>query len=180
VTSESGALDRNGVDLLTGKGPRTDPRGKFSVDEVPSGKGTAVFMDPDADLTAGAIATVEFELEAGETLDLGTIKGVQTQAVPRDERGTLQLRTQTAGWKRRPRPPGTDLEAEDPEAPVIGDPETDRLWVRSVEIGGVAEQAGLLPGDEIIGIDGQSVETLGAGTAAQMLSDSRLRAGQDV
>ncbi|EDM80391.1 hypothetical protein PPSIR1_11465 [Plesiocystis pacifica SIR-1] len=186
MTTESNASrGQGGMGLLTGQGPKTGYDGRFVIDEVPPGKGTLTFMDPDIDLgSAAAVAVVDFELEPGETLDLGTVKGTQTESVPRDERGDLGMRVTTATWDERPRPPGTDLEASDeepdPEPAEPGKPAPVRLWVRSIDVGGAAEDAGVVPGDEVLTIDGESVASLGAGTAAQKLSNSRVRAGQSV
>lgn len=182
VSVETGRADAStGIGLLTGKGPKTGRDGRFEVGELGPGKGEVVFMDPDVDLASGApVATVEFELEPGQSLDLGTIRGIQTDSVPTDERGTLGLRVAVSKFEDRPRPPGTDLDEEDPGAPSFGDPKASRVWVRSVDVGGVAEAAGIVPGDEVLTIDGQAVSSLGAGVAAQMLSKSRLRVGQEV
>jgi C-terminal processing protease CtpA/Prc len=93
----------------------------------------------------------------------------------------LQMGLRVATWAKRPRPPGTELEpesdADDEEEDADDD---DRLWVWSVEVGGVAEAAGIVPGDEIVTVDGQSVETIGPSMATSRLSQSRLRIGQAV
>lgn len=180
AVASSGEMDADvGLGFLFGKGPKTDAKGKFRIDKVAPGKGTVGFLDRDASLAGGEVAEVPYDVEAGETLDLGTIQGLPASDVPDDQRGTLQLRTRVASFAERPRPPGTELdesEAEDDDA----DQGPLRLWVFSVEIGGIADQAGLEPGDEILTIDGQSVASLGATTAQSMLGRSRLRVGQSV
>ncbi|GEM_PF-1251736 len=177
VRSEGGNNAGAGMGVLTGKGPKTKRDGGFEVEDISAGKGSVVFLDPDLDLSDNnAVAIVEFEIEAGETLDLGTVKGVQDDTVPKDERGTLDMRVTVASFADRPRPPGTDLSKEEPPAEPAD--ESKRLWVRSVEVGGVAETAGVVPGDEVLSIDGRAVAGLGAGTARELLSTSRIRSGQ--
>ncbi len=163
--------------LLTGQGPKTDSDGRFEISGVAPGKGTITFVDPDVELWDSAeVAEVEYQLEPGADEDLGTIKGIQGDKIPKDERGTLQMRTRQATWAKRPRPPETDLDAEQPDPEAD---ETSRLWVYSVEVGGVAEQAGIAPGDEIVAIDGQSVASMGVSMASR-LSSARLRVNQEV
>ncbi|HLT40659.1 MAG TPA: carboxypeptidase regulatory-like domain-containing protein [Enhygromyxa sp.] len=181
MVMSAGRMDPGaGLGMLTGQGPKTDREGRFEVSKVAPGKGTIEFLDPDAGLAGSAtVAEIEFELEPGADQDLGDIKGVQGDRIPNEERGSLQMRWRQTTWAKRPRPPGTDLEAEQPDEEAEADPST-RLWVWSVEVGGVAEQAGVTPGDEIVTIDGQSVASLGVPMAANLLSPSRLRVGQDV
>lgn len=179
--ASTGEMDGTlGLGFLLGKGPKTDAQGKFRIDEVAPGKGSVGFIDRDANLAdGGEVAEVAYDVEGGETLDLGTIQGLASNDVPVDQRGSLQMGTHVATFAARPRPPGTELdESEDEDEDEDEGPA--RLWVYSVEIGGVADQAGFEPGDEILTIDGQSVASLGASTAQSVLSRSRLRVGQSV
>jgi hypothetical protein len=180
VMSDSISDTSAGVGLLTGQGPKTDKRGRFEITGVSPGTGTLTFLDPDVQFSSGStdVAVVEYRLEPGATEDLGTIRGMQGDSVPADERGSLQMALRQAPWAKRPRPPGTNLDAERPDDQA--DDPTMRLWVYSVDIGGVAEQAGVAPGDEIITIDGRSVAELGAPMAASSLSAARVRVGQEV
>ncbi|MBK6923094.1 MAG: carboxypeptidase regulatory-like domain-containing protein [Deltaproteobacteria bacterium] len=158
--------------MFTGGGPRTDARGRFELDEVPPGDGNLTFVDPD-DAGAGAAAEVKYHVDGGAEADLGTITAVRTAKVPVDERGDLGLRTRSASWSKRPRAKGAKDDREAPD-------EADHLWVFAVDIGGPAEAAGVEPGDEIVAIDGQQVSSLGAGTAARLLSRASVRDGQSV
>ncbi len=181
VVASNNDLDASsGIELLMGKGPKTDARGKFEVTKVAPGKGTVTFMDRDASLAGGGeVADASYEVEAGQTLDLGTIQGVAASDIPKDQRGSLQMSTRVASFAERPRPPGTVLEDED-EVDEDADAGPPRLWIYAVEIGGVADLAGLEPGDEILTIDGQAVANLGASTAQGLVSRVRLRIGQSV
>lgn len=181
VTHDGGHTDMSaGIGVLFGQGPKTDADGRFELPNVSPGKGQLEFMDPATQMYGSVnIAEVEFELEPSAVEDLGVIKGLQGADVPKDERGTLQMSTRRATWAKRPRPPGTDLDAEEPNERAEAD-ETTRLWVWSVEVGGVAEQAGVVPGDEIVRINGESVASIGVSMAANRLADSRLRVGQEV
>ncbi|MFO7562428.1 MAG: carboxypeptidase regulatory-like domain-containing protein [Enhygromyxa sp.] len=181
IVMSEGRFDSGaGLGVLTGQGPKTDRDGRFEITGVAPGKGTISFVDPDVELSASAeVAELEYELEPGADEDLGTIEGTSGDTVPKAERGTLQMSARQATWAKRPRPPGTDLATEEPDEQQQADP-TTRLWVYSVEVGGVAEQAGVAPGDELVTIDGQSVANMGAAMAAKRLSTSRLRVGQEV
>jgi hypothetical protein len=181
MVMSSGRIDPTaGMGMITGQGPQTDREGRFEVTGVAPGKGRLSFVDADVSLGGSLdVAEVEYELEPGADEDLGTIKGNRDDSIPKDERGTLQMYTRQATWADRPRPPGTDLKAEEPNEEAADDP-TTRLWVWSVEVGGVAEQAGVTPGDEIVSIGGQPVSSIGVPMAASRLSSSRLHVGQDV
>jgi hypothetical protein len=181
MVMSAGRMDPSaGLGMLTGQGPKTDREGRFEVTGVAPGKGTISFLDPDVGLAGSLeVAEVEYDLESGADEDLGTLEGMRGKTIPKDERGTLQMSTRQATWAKRPRPPGTDLDAEEPNEEAAADP-TTRLWVWSVVVGGVAEQAGVVPGDEIVAIDGQTVATLGVPMAANRLSNAAVRVGQDV
>ncbi len=178
---QEGAFDAGvGLGLLMGQGPKTDAKGRFRIDRVAPGEGSLVFVDRDASLNGGGeVASVSFEVEGGETLDLGTIRGLPKSDIPIDERGQLQMTTRVARFADRPRPPGTDLD-EEPKPDPDTEPGPNRLWVLSVVAGGVAQAADIAPGDELITIDGQSVATLGAETAQELLSPARVRVGQSL
>jgi hypothetical protein len=181
MVMSAGRMDPSaGLGMLTGQGPQTDREGRFEISGVAPGKGTISFIDPDVGLSGSVdVAEAEYDLEPGADEDLGTIKGTQSDTIPKDERGTLQMRTRQATWAKRPRPPGTDLDSEEPDEEAAADP-TTRLWVWSVEVGGLAEQAGVIPGDEIVSIDGQPVASIGVPMASSRLSNSALRVGQEV
>lgn len=167
--------------MMTGMGgARTDGDGEFTIKKVKEGKGQIVFMDPKGDLMsgAGAVASVPYEVEAGDEVDLGEVNGVAPSGIDADERGELGIDTTSANFAKRPRPPGTDLDAEE-EDPQDEDPR-ERLWVLWVEVGGPADEAGLEPGDEIMAIDGKPVSAIGARASELSLSSSRLRAGQSL
>jgi hypothetical protein len=166
--------------LVTGQGPKTDRDGRFEIENVAPGKGSISFIDRDVQLSGSAeLADVSYELDPGEELDLGEIRALQGDSVPSEERGDLQMRTRTATWADRPRPPGTKLEDEVPDEAAEADSRM-RLWVTSIEVGGVAEAAGIAPGDEILSVDGQSVATVGAAMVKLRLSSSRVRVGQEL
>jgi hypothetical protein len=181
MVESAGRMDVSAsMGVVTGQGPTTDGEGRFEITGVAPGKGTLSFVDPNLMLSDMAeVAKVEFDLSPGGDEDLGDIEGVQDEKVPKAERGSLQMRTRQATWAKRPRPPDTDLEAEEPNEELAADP-TTRLWVMSVAVGGVADQAGVTPGDEIVTIDGQAVASMGVPMAANYLSEPRLRVGQDV
>jgi hypothetical protein len=180
VAAKGPAFDPSaGIGLLTGQGPKTDADGRFEITGVATGKGTISFIDPDAGLGTVTVAEVEYALEPGDDEDLGTIKGVMTDKIAKDERGSLQMRIRQATWAKRPRPPDTDLDSEEDDPEADAD-ETSRLWVFSVEVGGVADLAGVVPGDEIVSIDGQSVASMGAPMAANRLSAARLHVNDKV
>ncbi len=173
LAQSKGDVSPNAVlGMFTGMGPKTDGTGRFELDEVPPGEGTVTFFDRDAP-DGGAAAEVSYTIEGGESADLGTITAVVTAKVPAAERGELGLTTMAAKWSGRPRAKGSDDERAAPD-------DADHLWVRSVDVGGAAEAAGVQPGDEIVTIDGQSVASLGARTAAVLLRSTNVRAGQIV
>ncbi|MGH1340519.1 MAG: carboxypeptidase regulatory-like domain-containing protein [Nannocystales bacterium] len=164
----------SGLQMLMGGGPRTDGRGKFELSGVPSGTGQLMVVDPDGGEGGGA--TASYEVDAGESTDLGTITSVAAGEVPVAERGTLGFRTTVRDWTHRPLAPEAD--PEDADAP--DDPERERLWVRAVSEEGSAEAAGLKPGDEIIAVRDQDVASMGASSAASMLGPSHFRVGDTV
>lgn len=164
----------SGLQMLMGGGPRTDRRGKFELSGVPAGEGRLMVLDPDGGEGGGA--TVTYDVDSGDTTDLGTITAVAAGDVPVAERGTLGFRTRVRDWTHRPLAP--DAEPDDADAP--DDPARERLWVRAVTEDGPAQTAGLQPGDQIIGIRDQDVASMGASTAASMLGPSHFRVGDAV
>jgi protocatechuate 3,4-dioxygenase beta subunit len=174
VQPEKGDVNATQVfSMLTGAGPKTNDEGKFEVDEVPPGSGKVSFVDGGS-MSAGEVAEAKYEIEGDGEKDLGTITGVRTGKVPKEERGDLGIATHVASFAKRPRPP--DAEKDDRPAPD----DADRLWVMAVDIDGPADTAGIEPGDEITAIDGQGVAGLGASSAAMLLAPHNVRAGQDV
>ncbi|MCX4245613.1 carboxypeptidase regulatory-like domain-containing protein [Paraliomyxa miuraensis] len=175
VMGDGGPSASSVMGMFTGAGPKTDAEGRFSVGEVPPGEGKVLFFDRDATGMGGAVAQADYEVEADGEQDLGTITGVAPSYIPPDERGTLGLQVKAATYDQRPRAPG----AEDGEEPAAPD-QPRRLWVLQVTPGGAAAQAGLVPGDEILSVDGASVSTMGATNAAKLLSPQYVRVGDDV
>nr|MCH9681655.1 carboxypeptidase regulatory-like domain-containing protein [Deltaproteobacteria bacterium] len=175
VMGEGGSSARSMMGMFTGVGPRTGEDGRFSVDEVPPGEGKVMFFDRDATGMGGVVAETDYEIEADEERDLGTINGVATSNINPDERGTLGLLVKVATYAKRPRAP----EAEDDEEQAALD-KTKRLWVSHVTPKGPAAIEGLVPGDEIISVDNTGVVGMGAGNAATLLSPRQLRVGDDV
>src|SRR5262249_13564599 len=57
-------------DLMTGKGPVSDAAGRFTVSHVPTGAGELVVM---AKAGFEPLATRDYQIAAGQRLDLGTI-----------------------------------------------------------------------------------------------------------
>ncbi|MDC0718067.1 carboxypeptidase regulatory-like domain-containing protein [Nannocystis bainbridge] len=161
---------------LFGKGPRTDATGRFALASVSPGAGELHFLDGDLS-DGGTVARADFSVAAGVEADLGTIYGVASGKVAAADRGELGLRTRRATEAARPRPLGEQppplTEKEDPKAPK-------RLWIEAVTIDGPADKAGVLPGDEIVGVDGLSVSATNSENAARMLAPASVRRGQSV
>lgn len=164
----------SGLQMLMGGGPRTDRRGKFELSAVAAGAGRLMVVDPDGGEGGGATAT--YDVDPGDSQDLGTITSIAAGEVPVAERGTLGFRTTVRDWTHRPLAP--DAEPNDADAP--DDVELERLWVRAVTEEGPGDAAGLQPGDEIIGVRDQDVASLGASSAASMLGPSHFRVGDAV
>ncbi len=167
--------------MLMGGGAKTGADGEFTVTKVSPGKGTVVFLDTTAAFAGGGggfVGATEYEIDPGESLDLGTINGVPSTAVPQEERGTFGMGVTVATFEKRPRPPGTKLDEEEP-SDVEAD-QAHRLWVSYVEVGGPAASEGLEPGDEVLSVNGQSVSMLGAHAASIQLEGSQIKTGEEV
>lgn len=175
VMGDGGPTAGSVMGMFTGMGDRTDEDGRFEVDEVPPGTGKIVFFDRDATGMGGVVAEAEYEVEAESEEDLGTITGVAPSYVPPDERGTVGLTVKVATYAGRPRAPEGE---DDPDQAAFD--ETKRLWVSAVVPGGPAARAGLVPGDEVVSVDGSGVIGIGAANAAKLLSARYLRIGDDV
>lgn len=175
VLGEGGASAGSVMGVFTGAGPKTDEDGRFVVGEVPPGEGKVLFFDRDAAGVGGSVAEAEYEVEAEGEEDLGTITGVAPSAIPAEERGELGLQVKVARYAKRPRAPG----AEDDEAEAALDA-SERLWVSQVTPSGPAALAGLVPGDEIVAVDGSDVAGIGASNAATLLSPRHVRVGDEV
>lgn len=175
VMGDGGVSASSVMSVFTGVGPKTDDDGRFSVGEVPPGEGRIVFLDRDATGMGGQVAEAEYVVEADGEQDLGTITGVAPSYISPDERGSLGLQVQVATYGKRPRPPG----AEDDQEQAAFDL-TKRLWVSHVTPNGPAALAGLVPGDEVIAVDGSGVVGMGAGNAAKLLSPRHVRVGDAV
>jgi hypothetical protein len=161
---------------LLGKGPRTDATGRFEIGHIAAGEGELQFIDSDL-FDRSQVATAKYSLEPGAEKDLGTVAGVAVAKVPKDQRGELGLRTRLATEAARPRPLGETppplTEKEDPKAPK-------RLWIEAVTIDGPADKAGVLPGDEVVAVDGTAVTSLAPEGAERLLSSFNIRRGQSV
>lgn len=175
VLGDGGPSAGSVMGVFTGVGPKTDEDGRFVVGEVPPGEGQLLFFDRDAAGMGGMVAQADYEAEAESEEDLGTITGVAPSAIPAEERGELGLQVKVARYAKRPRAPG----AEDDEAEAALDP-SERLWASQVTPSGPAALAGLVPGDEIVAVDGSDVAGIGASNAATLLSPRHVRVGDEV
>jgi protocatechuate 3,4-dioxygenase beta subunit len=154
----------NALELMTGVGPSTGDEGEFRVGKLGTGKGTLYFMDPKAK-GFDIIAQKEFDLGAGEDLDLGEIHGTQQIKVPEDERGTLGMFTIVDAKCPLAEPEGAPEPAEEGEA----EPATQHLWIVSVDAGGPAESAGAKQCDRITQVQGVDVAVAGPTMVSQLL-----------
>ncbi|MEX1363979.1 MAG: PDZ domain-containing protein, partial [Nannocystaceae bacterium] len=161
--------------MVTGIGPKTDDAGRFEIDQVPPGEGTIVFFDRDATGPDGMVAQAEYVIEPEEDYDLGTITGVAPSYVSPSERGTVGLVVLVSTYAARPRAPL----AEDDEQEAAFD-RTPRLWVSRVTPYGPAARQGLVPGDEVLSVDGSGVRSMGADNAAKLISARYLRVGDEL
>jgi hypothetical protein len=174
VLGDGGPSAGSVMGVFTGVGPKTDEDGRFEIGEVPPGEGKILFVDRDAAGMGGMVAQADYEVEAEGDEDLGTITGVAPSSVPASERGELGLVVKVARYAKRPRAPT----AEDDESQAL-DP-SERLWVSQVTPSGPAALAGMVPGDEIVAVDGSDVAGIGATNAATLLSPRHVRVGEDV
>jgi protocatechuate 3,4-dioxygenase beta subunit len=165
--------------MLTGGGTKTDRDGAFEVSKVAPGEGTVTFLDTTAAFSGGGrVATAGYEIEPGQTLDLGTINGIPSAPAGEGERGKYGLGVTVATHQKRPRPPGTKLDEPTPD-----DDDADsspRLWVSYVEVGGPADEEGIRPGDEVVAVDGRSVASLGPHTASILIEGAQVKVGDRV
>ena len=164
------------ISMFSGGGNKTADDGSFEVDRLRPGKGTVIFLDPDADGWS-TLATVKYDLEPGVDEDLGSVNGVGGAAVPMGDRGQLGLSTRVASFAERPLPPDADDDGGDQEG---DDDPTPRLWVNSVTVDGAAADAGVEPGDEIISVRNVEVQSMGASAANISLGSGHVRAGESV
>ena len=162
--------------FLTGEGPRTDDQGRFRVGRLGAGKGTLIVFDGDVG-GFEIVAQKEFDLEAGQDLDLGEIRGVRASSVPEDQRGDLGATFVHATWSARPR---NGPDKADAEPPADIDPAVEQLWVASVEDGGPAAEAGLAVGDRVVSVAGIDVAMVGAEVVQRGLTPRRLKAGEPI
>jgi hypothetical protein len=181
VQPETGEADpKQALAMLMGGGAKTGADGRFEAKKVAPGKGTVVLIDTSAALSGGGgvVAAQAYEIDPGETLDLGTINGVPTARVEDGERGKYGLGVTVATYAKRPRPPGTKLEDEE-KGEGDADP-TPRLWVSFVEVGGPAGEEGIVPGDEVVSVDGRAVAELGAHAAGIVIQGGQVKVGDEV
>lgn len=134
------------TDMIGGNGPTSDAAGRFVVPRVSPGKGELAVMPKSGGFEV--LAKREYEITAGQKLDLGTLKIVP----PRDgDAGTLGMSTEiTEGV----------------------------LMVSSVKGGGPAEGAGVQVGDKITTVNGVPVATLTPDIAKTLMSSGVVGAGQ--
>lgn len=161
--------------LVSGEGLRTDDDGRFVVGRLGAGAGQLAVVDGEIG-GFQLVAQTRFTLEPGQDLDLGEIRGVPVNQVPKDQRGELGMSLSTAKWPDRPLPEG----GEPGEPPAGLDGDTEYLWVAFVDEGGAAAEAGVQVGDRITAIDGNPVELIGLPVARQLLSSRSLRAGTPI
>lgn len=134
------------TDMLGGKGPTSDAAGRFVVPRVSPGKGELAVMPKAGGFEQ--LAKREYEITAGQKLDLGTIKIVP----PREgDAGTLGM--------------STDLTE-------------GVLTVASVKAGGPAEASGVQVGDKITSVNGIPVATLTPEIAKTLMSSGVVGVGQ--
>lgn len=162
------------MSFFSGDGPRTDAEGKFRVGRLGAGKGTFVVMDGDAG-GFEMIAQKEFDLGAGQDLDLGEIRGHVMASIPKDQRGELGMTLLAATWASRPAQ-GVSKEGAEPPSGI--DTETVYLWVDTVEPDGPAASAGIAEGDRVVSIAGVDVAAVGAEMIERMLTPRRIKAGE--
>ncbi len=141
----------------TGK-VRTASDGSFHLQQLSPGKGTLVAMSGELSL-ARTVASTTFTIGAGESRSIGDLYGVDADAVPADQRGSLALTTAIA--------PGPDSDGE-------------QLWIAAIAPNGPADKAGALVGDRILAIDQVVVGAIGLRAARSMLEPGRMRRGQTV
>jgi hypothetical protein len=144
----SGFDPRMFSDALAGKGPVTDANGRFVIDRLAPGKGKLTVSPKDSIFEK--IASRDYELAAGQKLDIGTIRVVPQ---PTGDKGTLGLSTTV---------------------------ENGTLTVSNLKPGGPAEGAGVKVGDKIVAIDGHPVADVTAEVASQLLSSGQVTLGQVV
>ncbi len=155
----------NALEMMQGKGPKTDDEGRFTVGKLGAGKGNVAFIDPLAK-GFGMIAQKEFQIAPGETLDLGTIQGHREAQAGKEKRARLGLELSVG--------PADKYCSEAKTAEGLPDG-SEHLWVVSVEKNGPADQAGVERCDRITSVQGIDVEQSGPdGLIRLILSSSEL------
>lgn len=129
----------NAMKLMTNTGPKTDEEGRFRVGKLGAGKGSALFFDAEMK-GFEFIAREEFELEAGEDLDLGEISGTIPTKIAEEERGDYGFQTDFETHK--------DSFCADTDPPAEAE-DSEFLWVASIVPGGAADKAGIKRCDRI-------------------------------
>ncbi len=159
-----GRWAENALDMMQGKGPMTDDDGRFTVGKLGAGEGNVAFMDPAAK-GFGMVARKEFQIAAGESVDLGTIQGRRPVRIDKEKRGTLGLVMDV----------GTADEHCSESKPAQGLPEaSEHLWVTGVEKDGPAERSGVKRCDRITSAQGIAAEQAGPEGLRLILNDVEL------
>lgn len=135
------------ADTLLGKGPTSDSAGRFTITKVSPGRGSLAVMPKDAGFVE--LAHRDYEVAAGQRLDLGTIKVVPPRT---GDAGTLGLALELGG---------------------------EVLTVGSVKPGGPAAIAGVQVGDKVTAIGGVPVATLTPKLAQTLVSSGSVTIGQE-
>ncbi|MEM6993372.1 MAG: sigma-70 family RNA polymerase sigma factor [Myxococcota bacterium] len=158
---------------LRGEGPKTDADGRFIVEGVGAGNATITLQTSGGLFGSSArVGSARRYATDGTTSDIGDITVLDTSTVDDDQRGVLGLRVNAAFERPRDKDDPTPAAITPPTAPAA-------LWVSEVIKGGAAEERGLARGQRVVSINGRAVESIGAGTAAILLSSARVEQGVD-
>ncbi len=170
IGNDGAEWTENAIELMTGGGPRTDKEGKFRVGKLGAGDGQLYLFDPKAK-GFSMIATKDFKLEPGQSLDLGTLQGVVPNRVAKDKRGTLGIfRTQVATHA------ASECADQDVGSSELGD--QPQLWIIKLKEGGPAAEAGAKSCDRVVHVQGVDLQ-VGAQALEQLLT-AEVEAGATV
>ena len=175
VVGDGGSGTHSVMGVFTGESPTTDEDGRFEIDGIPPGEGQLFFFDREAAGTGGVVAQTSYVIEPEETHDLGTVSGVAPSHIDPEERGTVGLVVAVATYAKRPRAPLAEHDEEKAAFDL-----TQRLWIKRVTPYSPAALQGLVPGDEILSVDGTRVVSMTAINAARLVSPQNLRIGDEL